>query len=457
MEHRTTQPARRWIAIQAVMLVALQLLMLPCLPQPAIAATLTSLYTFMGTGDGRFPQAGLLAGPDGSFYGTTGAGGASDKGEVFKVTPPAMGGVWEHKALHSFSTGDGENPSASLIMDQNGVLYGTTYIGGNGPCTQRGAGCGVVFKLTPPPPGKNRWKLTVLHHFQGPDGAHPTARLFMDASGALYGTTSEGGANGPGDCPRGCGVVFKLTPPQPGLRKWKNHVLHSFSGPDGQDPRSGVIMDGAGALYGTTSFRTTPDAEGGWFGSGGTVFQLTPVPGTNKWKHRALHLFGSVENDGSGPQGDLLMDPSGAIYGTTPSGGPFANGGGTIFRLTRVPGTNRWKKVTLFIFNVSPAGPDGRSPVAGLVMDQAAALYGVTLNGGGEVGFGWGTVFKLTPPPSDKRKWTHTVLHTFTWEDGRFPRGTLIMDGDGALYGTTSEGGGGSPPTGQGTVFKLVP
>jgi hypothetical protein len=181
--------------------------------------------------------------------------------------------------------------SASLIADASGALYGTTmWGGGGGGCPPRG--CGTVFKLTPPSPGGGPWTETVLHSFTNVngDGALPLAGLIFDASGALYGTTAYGGGT---NC--ACGTVFKLTPPSPGGGPWTETVLHSFiGGSDGSEPLAGLIFDASGALYGTTlngggSGTNCAASTGGC----GTVFKLTPTTTTTgtTWTESVLYSF----------------------------------------------------------------------------------------------------------------------------------------------------------------------
>jgi uncharacterized repeat protein (TIGR03803 family) len=183
------------------------------------AWTLTTLWSFSGGNDGASPfTAGLIADETGALYGTTGAGGAFPDGcggigcgTVFKLTPPAAGQTaWTLMTLWSFSGGtDGGFPTAGLIADGKGALYGTTYMGG-------AFGAGVVFKLTPPAvAGQTPWNESVLWPFTGgSDGQDPAGGLIADQKGALYGTTQFGGTITPNQRPCesfGCGVVFKLT------------------------------------------------------------------------------------------------------------------------------------------------------------------------------------------------------------------------------------------------------
>jgi uncharacterized repeat protein (TIGR03803 family) len=247
----------------------------------------------------------------GNLYGTTGFGGASNAGTVFKLDPSGNKTV-----LYSFKGGsDGDVPVAGLIMDAAGNLYGTTEDGGSSNCS---FGCGIVFELDP------AGNETVLHSFTGSpgDGGRPVAGLIMDTAGNLYGTTAEGGS---GTCTvingipvSGCGTVFKLDP------AGNETVLHSFTGgSDGIQALAALLMDAAGNLYSTTEL-------GGSFGSG-IVFKLDP-----SGNETLLHTF-TGGNDGAAPLfASLIMDTAGNLYGTTQNGGGSSNctvGCGTVFKL----------------------------------------------------------------------------------------------------------------------------
>src|SRR6266568_289454 len=156
--------------------------------------------------------------------------------------------------LHAFAgtqTGgvaDGAWPIGELVADKRGNLYGTTAEGGTGICTFD-PGCGTVFELSPLPSGK--WKMKIIYSFQGgtDDGAGPEARLSVDASGNLYGTTYAGGGSG---CVIGCGTVFEL---QRVGSQWEEAVLYKFTGgDDGGLPGAPVTLDDAGNIYGTTVY-----------------------------------------------------------------------------------------------------------------------------------------------------------------------------------------------------------
>jgi uncharacterized repeat protein (TIGR03803 family) len=156
--------------------------------------------------DGEQPEAGLIFDPAGNLYGTTTQGGAHNSGTVFQLMPNQKGG-WTGRVLHNFCSrancGDGEFPTASLIFDPAGNLYGTTFEGAYQGCNHQGVGCGVVFKLIPN--SKGGWNERVLHTFEDHPGANPVAGLIFGAGGNLYGTAQ-------GDGVTTFGSVFEITP-----------------------------------------------------------------------------------------------------------------------------------------------------------------------------------------------------------------------------------------------------
>ena len=273
---------------------------------------------------------------------------------------------------------------------------------------------------------------SVLYSFKGgTDGAMPFAGLLADTEGHLYGTLTQGGS-------ANSGAVFELTPPTKANRPWTKKLLHSFKGgpKDGADPQGGLIADSLGNLYGTT-------VEGG---SGfGTVYELIkPEPGKTAWEEKVLYVFKSGL-DGSIPEGTLLLDAAGNLYGTTSEGGGGGDttcvvGGtpvycGTVFRLSPpAPGKTKWTEVILYSF-VGGAN-DAAVPRAGLIVNSNGTLFGTTQYGGS---FDFGTVFSLTPPPGGHGAWTESVLLFFPAGAGVAPQCTLLMDGFGNLYGTSNE------------------
>ncbi len=335
--------------------------------------------------------------------------------------------------LYSFTGGtDGNLPLAGLVSDASGALYGTTSQGGT-------SGFGVAFKLTPPAKPGDPWKEKVLHSFTTGtgDGFAPEGPLTFGKAGNLYGTTAGGGTNG-------WGAVFELTPPTTQGGQWTETVIHNFSisVSDGTGPLDGLIFDRAGNLYGTT-------LGGGAFGQG-TVFKLeAPAVAGGAWTESVLYSF-KFSTDGGNPIGGVVFDKSGALYGTTNMAGDIVHCGdlagcGVVFKLAP-SSSGEWTQTVLHTFE----GPDGNGPVAGLIIDSAGSLYGTAQFGGASDS---GVVFQLTPPISGNQ-WTYTTLHSFAGgKDGGMPGADLLLNKAGALYGTTTNGG----QFNFGTVFKLVP
>lgn len=226
------------------------------------SGTESLLYSFTGGVGGGFPYGGLIRNSAGDLFGTTAAGGVttgncfpSGCGVVFVISPAG-----QEKILYSFTgSPDGASPYAGLIVDSDSNLYGTTYNGGTGPCTN---GCGTVFEID------KAGTETVLHSFQGypTDGASPLGGVVRDATGDLYGTTTFGGTSENG-------AIFEL--PAAGPEK----LLYSFMGTtDGAVPRAGLIMDSSGNLYGTTynGGNTGLSCGGEPADTCGVVFRLKP-------------------------------------------------------------------------------------------------------------------------------------------------------------------------------------
>jgi len=204
----------------------------------------TVIHKFTGGTDGATPLSSPLADSKGNLYGTMANGGQNDNGYAYRYTH--AGGIWNKSLLYEFQGGaDGAHPYGELISDGAGNLYGTTDDGGT-------SDLGTVFKLTAPPGGVGPWIETVLYSFGGgTDGGFPRAGLTLDSAGNLYGTTQSGGGLGScGNGTQGCGTVFKLAPSG---GSWTETVLYRFAGgDDGGEPESGVTLDAAGNLYGTT-------------------------------------------------------------------------------------------------------------------------------------------------------------------------------------------------------------
>jgi uncharacterized repeat protein (TIGR03803 family) len=377
--------------------------------------------TGSGYGDCYYPHAAVIFDAAGNLYGTCPAGGSTDWGTVFELSPNPDG-TWTPSVLYTFpSCGSpvgpgGGCPLAPVIFDANGNLYGTAVAGGLPGCTVwAGYGCGVVFELTPNSGGT--WSESVLYTFTGgADGANPFAGLVLDATGNLYGTTAGGGTDG-------YGVVFKLTPGSGG--NWTESVLHSFTGgDDGAYPQASVIFDAAGNLYGT--------AAGGFHGQG-VIFKMAPNP-DGSWSETVIRTGSRL---GSNPYGGLIFDKAGNLYGTVSTDKIGGWGNGAVFELTPNP-DGSWTPQLLYRF--IPGGSDGSNPQATLTFDSAGNLYGTTVNGGivncGNYS-GCGTVFQLRP--NSEGGWTERVIHRFVGgEIDGYPYAGVTFDKAGNLYGAAA-------------------
>ncbi len=357
-------------------------------------------------------------------------------------TPP-----FAERVLYAFDPRDktdGANPAAPLVMDRYGALYGTTEFGGVYRCN--GETCGTVFKLTPTGAGYTE---SVIHIFQGgPDGAYPVGGLLLDKNGDLYGTTPQGGSGCQG---AGCGTVFELTPSRQAPVYRKTTIYNFSAGRDGASPQTALIADARGDLFGTTTY-------GGSSGDGfGTVFKLTKVKAG--YRESIIHRFLHVPTDGQIPNGSLLMDKHGTLFGVTIDGGSYQYCEcGAVYALT--PTRSGYMERLLYSFK---GWPDGSGPYGSLVVDRRGTLYGVTTFGGAAESYppcgvgppdgGCGAVFQLMSLGST---YDENIVHSFRGPiDGAHPRAGLTIDANGMLYGTTYTGGtciGG----GCGTVFELA-
>jgi uncharacterized repeat protein (TIGR03803 family) len=328
--------------------------------------TETVLHTFTGD-DGGNPRAGLIADKVGNLYGTTIAGGSGGGGTVFKVTPDGTETV-----LHSFQGGsDGYEPTAAVIIDKRGNLFGTTVLGGSSAeCNGSNDGCGTVFEV------KSDGEEKVLYAFQGgTDGGLPYSGLIADKAGNLYGTAAEGGVVCEGFT-QGCGTIYRLAP------DGTETVLYAFAGgSDGMYPDGTLIGDKAGNFYGTTNL----GGAGVGCGSGcGTVFKLSP-----DGSETVLYAF-QGGNDGASPYAGLITDKAGNFYGTTDLGGEHSSCkkgscGGTVFKLTPDGG-----ETVLYAFGKKT----GANPIAPLFMDRRGTLFGTAQLGAAH---SEGAVFRVNP------------------------------------------------------------
>lgn len=397
------------------------------------------LYSFQGGSDGANPYAGVALDSGGNLYGTTYQGGAANAGVVYKLEPSG-----QETVLYNFTGGaDGGNPYGGVTVDAAGNLYGTAYKGGT-------AGAGVVYRVT------SAGQETVLYSFTGgSDGGNPYAGVIADPAGNLYGTAVYGGvAIGY----TGYGVVYKVTP------SGQETVLYSFTGNTngGYAPYGGVIRDAAGNLYGATSgqysmiyqlettghlkvlYRTNGygptnlksclarDAEGSLYGTAsdglGAVFKLDTAG-----KFKVLYSFpGGVSNLGAyGPNGGVILDPSGNVYGATAYGGV----GGMLYRVS-----SAGAETMLYSFK-GAAG--GTTPFAGVTRDSAGNLYGTSQQGGPANA---GVLYEVD---SSGRE---VALYSFLGgADGAYPESSVVLDSAGNVYGVAERGGAAN----QGVVYKV--
>jgi uncharacterized repeat protein (TIGR03803 family) len=483
------------------------------------AWTQTVIHDFTGSRngpDGAYPSEALTFDKAGNLYGSTAEGGVFGFGTVFRLTPTANS--WKETIVHSFAgvSADGARPQG-VVVDKAGNVYGSTAEGGNGPCWDYQnvlIGCGVVYRLSPRPDGT--WAEDILYNFTGiSNDAAPYGALVFDRAGNLYGVTTDGNQNQgeifemtpsatPGASwietvlinlqgenvvyPNGslvldkagnlygtswwggvlcstnnypCGLVFELLRPTISGRSWTLAVLHNFQTGEGSTPFAGMVIDGAGNLYGTTS--QGGDTSGTcvmWPYAGcGTIFELSP--NQSGWALSTLYEF-TRGSDGANPYGPLLRDSAGNLYATATTGGVASctsnysslPGCGSVVKLAPVSGRT-WITSVIYDF---PFVVDGIKPDAGLVADSMGNFYGTTSSGGVN---NTGAVFKLVR--TSNRAWHTNLLYSFgtlASRDGTSPTGGLIFDSVGNLYGTTQTGGNFSSTCVSytcGTIFKLSP
>jgi uncharacterized repeat protein (TIGR03803 family) len=333
---------------------------------------LSTLYSFKNGQDGSTPNSGVTRDSNGLLYGAAFNGGSFGAGTVYKLSPPAPGGInpaWNEATLYSFTGGsDGLGPDmigGYLRFDQHGSLYGTTLFGGdaNASCFLEDNGCGTIFRLIPI---SGEWLETVVHPFMGsPDGATPFGDVTLDSSGNIYGMTFNGGDS---QDEYGHGTLFRLGPSGPG---YSESILLNFGqnvfGYNGGLPTGGLVLDNSGYLYG--------------YDGSMAVFRLA----SNGTGLQTLNEFMATV------YGDFIFDGVGNLYGTTVYGG--ASGQGSVFRLTPV-NNYYWSYTSLHDFT---GGADGGQPFGTLQLDNNGNLYGTASIGGsgGSCQGGCGVVFKM--------------------------------------------------------------
>jgi uncharacterized repeat protein (TIGR03803 family) len=369
--------------------------MVAAIVRPAEAQTFSVLHEFQGVpNDGSGPRGGLLRDGAGNFLGTTFSGGALGEGTIYKLSPTAQENV-----LFTFNTTNGSFPASGLVRDKAGNLYGTA---DEGP-----GGAGVLFRLA-----KDGTEVT-FHAFQGGQNsaaAVPSGGVIMDAAGNFYGATLLGGL--------GFGTIYRVDPA--GNLK----VLYNFQGrADGASPQGPLVRDADGNIFGAAAEKGAHNA--------GTIFKLA-----SNGTLTVLHSF-TGGRDGKTPQGALLLDKAGNLFGSAFAGGDTGNG--TIFQVSKSGGFRR-----LHSFS---GAVDGTNPNGALIRDSGGNIFGTAQLGGALF---LGTVFKLTAAGE------LIVLHAFTGEeDGATPFSGVMRDAAGNLFGTAEQNF--LIDQRGGTVFKITP
>jgi uncharacterized repeat protein (TIGR03803 family) len=429
--------------------VIVLVLTLHCVALWAATPKTVILYNFGGVPDGFAPIGDVISDSSGNLYGVTGWGGDGDIncrgvqgcGIVFElIAPSSPKGTWKEQILHTFTAGADGAQSSTLVMDPHGNLYATSPAGGDltsSLCTDEfnvPIGCGVVYELSQQ---HGVWTQTVLHTFEGPDGAEPSSALVFDTQGNLYGSTQIGGANGGG-------TVFEMSPSGDGT--WTESVVYSFDSPRGVGiftPAGALVFDSSANLYGT-AMGADSNGDGGY----GVIYQLQS--GTRQ--QNTLYSF-CCGTEPYNPHGGLTIDVAGNLYGTTQNGGAVnvrcLDGCGTIYELSLDNGV--WSYNSLFEFD----NGQGVSffPTAPPLPDSAGNLYGTAESGGG----GCGAVWRLTTGTKAWAELDYPGSHDPPGLCG--PNGTPIVGKFGAFYTTSAAGGPKNKlcSHGCGTVFAVYP
>jgi len=418
----TWSPQNVPITMLLLLLSIIFLFLLLIFAAPKACAQIYQPLVYFNGGDaGGHPASTLVMDKAGNLYGSTRCGGSRQGwcdpyggcGAVYRVRRTNQG--WHLEGLYMFNARDGgfgnggEDTSTQVVVGPDSTPYGTTMYGGD-MISVWGVGYGTVFNLKPPSSSLGHWRENVIHTFQKvpwEDGWFPNVydRLVFDPQGVIFGTTITG-------------TVYQLVHSEHG---WTETILYRFVN---QCSLSGVVLDNAGNLYGTT--------ECGGYGAG-LVFQL--IPSQNGWTKRDVYVFTGREG-GIRPRTGVIFDSVGNLYGTTES---------SVYMLT--PSNREWNFTLLHTFDSSEVTR------AGLAIDSAGNLYGTTL----PMSNGCGRVFKLSRAND---KWTYSTLHAFTGDqDGCDPDlAGVFVDANGNVYGTTFTGGRGFCIFGGcGVVFKITP
>ena len=448
---------------------------------PAQGKAFSSLYSFTASGgDGAGPYAALVLDGAGNLFGTTYGGGPGGGGAIFEITctqySASLASCERYSStdtvLYDFawSEGDGGAPYSGLFLDGAGNLLGTTVWGG-------AHGYGTVFELACTNFDSSTHSCatyssadTVLYSFTGSagDGAIPLAGLIMDGAGNLFGTTEGGGASGYGTIFELACASYSVTGRSCKSFRPADLVLYSVTESEGSGavPEAALAEDGAGNLFGTTG-------DGGTLSSDGTIFELacksydTATQSCVNYSPTDIVLFGFNEQNnlgGGSPSAGLILDGAGNLFGTTEY---IAGETGDLVELVCTSYSASTKSCSTYGSNYAEllsfnGLSNGGSSAAGLILDGAGNLYGTTVIGGDQGcdgGEGCGAIFKLTctsystlTKSCAKYAASDTILYSFTGSgsDGAFPYSSLILDGGGNVFGTSSYAGA----SGYGTVFE---
>jgi uncharacterized repeat protein (TIGR03803 family) len=346
------------------------------------SSTLTTLYAFQNTGDGANPIGNVAFDSTGDLIGTT-------KNNI----------LWECLNDGGFAvigmlngTSNGSGVYSGVTIASNGYIYGTAEGRGSG-------NDGTVWRAA---------TMGTVANFNGTNGSLSDSALVRDSAGNLYGTTESGGANNNGS-------VFKIAAGSSTIT-----TIASFNTTNGKTPVGDVALDSSGNIYGT--------AELGGSNSLGTVWKIASGSST------ITTIANFTGTNGRHPSGNVTLDSSGNLYGTTSQGG--ASSDGNVWKVAS--GSSTITTIASF------AGTNGTYPICGLRRDSSGNLYGVTSSGGADSD---GTVWKIASGSS-----TITTLGTFNGTNGETPQGAVALDSSGNLYGTTAYGGS----SGVGTIFKIA-
>lgn len=365
----------------------------------------------------------------------------------------------QERVIYSFQPGsaDGQSPNGGVATDKEGNVYGATATGG-------AHGSGIIYQLSPPAQSDGDFTETVIYNF----GDNPAAggspgitgqggTVILDDSGNLYGTAPGGQSNVGGTL--ASGVVYELSPPAGASGAWTAQALYTFVD-DSAKPTS--LKNPNGAVVFDKNGNLYGIAYGGGANGNGGVFELSPpVQAGGEWTMTPLYSFNnSAANQpyGPGANASLIVDAKGNLYGTTQYGGMGSSG--TVYRLSPPPGgTGSWTASILHSFKFEVAH-DGYGPLGSLAMDAQGNLYGTTGAQGSSAG---GIVFELSPPASTGGEWTENILENFTafsTTGGSSPFANVVLDPQGSLWGTTYYGGPYytvDSANSDGVIFELIP